>query len=423
MNAALIEVSQLWGDSLLRVERFSPWRRVTIGRGGDFVGPVRYDLVQGGAVHAPGSRIPISAETDVRVDVAGQTFRVRAVPHERRVPFDPFQHVDGLYVIVCLALVGLLVLEAIVLVVVWLLIQLFKLLLMVVGMALGTSLLPSAPVAPPQPTRVIEVSLVAPAPAPQPFFVKATPRPTMTPIPMGDILDKRRIVKPREIENEILMAMDSGVFATLSSIESDDVSYGGLIASLEEEGVEGGVEGGVSGGVVGGVVGGELTALGGLRGTEVAGAYEGGGGLGLSGSGGGGTSLDIGGLGTRGSGRGTGYGRIGVSNGEVSLGEVEAEEGLSAEIIRAVIRRHLGAIRYCYERELDDGDSLAGKIVVGFTIDGNGAVENATVRSSTMPGGEDVEACLVRRISLMRFPAPRDGARVTVSYPFVFERS
>ncbi len=84
-----------------------------------------------------------------------------------------------------------------------------------------------------------------------------------------------------------------------------------------------------------------------------------------------------------------------------------------------VVKRHLGAIKYCYQRELQREPDLAGKVVVKFVIAGDGSVSSARVRSTTI-GHEGVEQCVVGRFLRMSFPEPRGGGVVLVSYPFLF---
>ncbi len=445
MSAAVLEISQVWGDSLLRVGRFAPSMRVTVGPGrsdfpADFPAPVV--LVEKGQVKGA----PITADTDVTVSLGPHTYRVRAVPREARLPFAPFQHVDWFFVAVCAGLFGLLVAEILLVLLILLLIKLLAFLAALFATATGLNIVPVQPISPPVPDRVIEVSiapLAAPVAPRAPLWVEPTPE--MTPIPIGDILEPRR-QKQKVIARELDQVEMVGVLRMLSSEDGDRLSailgageegeeggvfggivggeIGGLIGTSDLEGVEGGVEGGVVGGVVGGTIG----------------DAEGVGGLGLrgTGEGGGGTAVGIGNLGTKGdygtlghgSGTGSGYGTgsgsgrgrltAGGARTDVGTGDAIVDGTLSADVITAVIRRHLSQIRYCYERELVDHASLEGKIVISFSVDPDGAVFGAKVRSSTMSGGAEVETCVVERISRMRFPAG-DRENVSVTYPFRFQ--
>jgi outer membrane biosynthesis protein TonB len=95
---------------------------------------------------------------------------------------------------------------------------------------------------------------------------------------------------------------------------------------------------------------------------------------------------------------------------------------LDKEIIRRVIRRNIGPIRLCYERQLDRNPKLAGRISTLFTIAGDGSVQKAQTQSSTM-NDTDVEDCIVRAVCNWRFPEPNGKGYVVVSYPFNFTSS
>lgn len=167
-------------------------------------------------------------------------------------------------------------------------------------------------------------------------------------------------------------------------------------------------------------------AMGGLRGTEM-GDAGGAGGLGTrgTGAGGGGNSLGIGGLGTHGHGRGTGgYGNIdlggrGKGTTRIVPGKTIIQGSLSKEEIGRVIRRNLARFKYCYEKQLNANPNLAGKVSVYFTIAPTGDVASASVRETSM-NDESVEACVVKVMTSLKFPKPRGGGIVVVTYPFVF---
>jgi pSer/pThr/pTyr-binding forkhead associated (FHA) protein len=166
-------------------------------------------------------------------------------------------------------------------------------------------------------------------------------------------------------------------------------------------------------------------AMGGLRGSEM-GDAGGAGGLGTrgTGAGGGGNSLGIGGLGTHG-GRGTGgYGNIdlggrGKGTTRIVPGRTIIQGSLSKEEIGRVIRRNLARFKYCYEKQLNANPNLQGKISVYFTIAPTGAVAQASVRETSM-NDQNVESCVLTVMRSLKFPKPRGGGIVVVTYPFVF---
>lgn len=167
--------------------------------------------------------------------------------------------------------------------------------------------------------------------------------------------------------------------------------------------------------------------IGGLIGAK--GVQIGSGGLGSRGSGlgGGGTAEGLGGLGTKGLGSGSsGFGSGGGSFGAKGSGGLSAVSGdpiimgaLDRSLIDAVIKRKMSQIRYCYQRELQKDPSLAGKLVIKFTIAKDGSVSSASPKSSTL-GSKAVDSCVVSRFYKMQFPEPKGGGIVIVSYPFIF---
>lgn len=169
-------------------------------------------------------------------------------------------------------------------------------------------------------------------------------------------------------------------------------------------------------------------ALGGLQGGAGMGDAHGVGGLGSRGTGpgGGGTGLGLGGLGTKGGGRGRGgHGSIdlggkGKSTTRIIPGKTTVVGGLSKEVIGQVIRRHSNEIKYCYERELQKDPNLQGKVAVMFTIDGSGSVSDASVTEDTVGSSGAVSKCMTQRIRRWRFPEPKGGGQVIVTYPWVF---
>lgn len=93
--------------------------------------------------------------------------------------------------------------------------------------------------------------------------------------------------------------------------------------------------------------------------------------------------------------------------------------GLTHQVVGEAIQRHYSRFKYCYERELGRAPNLYGKLVVHFAIDGTGRVEQADVLQSSLQDA-NVEACVLRTVRSIRFPAPRGGGEVLVSYPFLF---
>ncbi len=142
-----------------------------------------------------------------------------------------------------------------------------------------------------------------------------------------------------------------------------------------------------------------------------------------------GEAYRLGGIATRGKGGGATGIRDGtaLSGGTVGTGDVAIvdeetiiEGGLDRDVIADVIKRNLGQIRYCYERQLSSNPDLYGKLLVKFTIDASGGVLEPKIDTTTMKSSL-VEGCVLRRLAGWKFPLPRGGTQVRVSYPFLFK--
>lgn len=94
-------------------------------------------------------------------------------------------------------------------------------------------------------------------------------------------------------------------------------------------------------------------------------------------------------------------------------------DGLSRDLVAKVIRAHAHEIKYCYERELQSHQDLAGKVSVSFTIGPAGDVTDASIGETTLLN-EAVETCMLSRIRRWKFPEPAGGGVVTVNHPWIF---
>jgi len=135
-----------------------------------------------------------------------------------------------------------------------------------------------------------------------------------------------------------------------------------------------------------------------------------------------------GGYGTRGKGGGkAGYGRMSLSGASGAFFHPVEEEalidgGLDRDEINAVIQRHLGQVRFCYEQGLQSEPDLAGRVAIKFVIGSRGHVNVANIANSSLRS-RTVESCLVNKLKGWKFPEPRGGVDVKVSYPFVLKRA
>ncbi len=115
-------------------------------------------------------------------------------------------------------------------------------------------------------------------------------------------------------------------------------------------------------------------------------------------------------------------GSVGQANVGVIEEDTVIEGGLAREVIAQTIQDNIGQIRYCYERQLSANPDLYGKLSVKFVIGGNGLVQTQNIATSTM-NSSLVEGCVLRRIAKWRFPKPKGGTTVRVTYPFLFKSS
>jgi len=223
--------------------------------------------------------------------------------------------------------------------------------------------------------------------------------------------------------------------SAVKAIKPDDREIVQKVGVLKMFGKSGGMFAGGSTLFGGKGLGGDLqNAIGGLFGSQI-GDARGSGGLGLRGvgPGGGGSSLDsigIGSVGTRG--RGAGQGGYGYGVGSIGS-KKEHDIGISGgtpmvlgsldkELIRRVIRAHANEIRYCYELELTKNPGLWGKVSVNFVISPTGSVQSAKVKETTL-NNQNVENCIISKIKGWKFPEPKGGGIVIVTYPFILKRT
>jgi hypothetical protein len=92
--------------------------------------------------------------------------------------------------------------------------------------------------------------------------------------------------------------------------------------------------------------------------------------------------------------------------------------GYTADEIDRVVKSHAGAVRACYQKALASTPGLAGKLVVTFQIDGDGAVTSTTIAKGSTLVSKPARACI--QAQLMRLAFPPKAVSATVTYPFVF---
>jgi len=134
----------------------------------------------------------------------------------------------------------------------------------------------------------------------------------------------------------------------------------------------------------------------------------------------------LGGVGTKGAGGGQGgYGTTSIGSGEgrglssIPLSQdVVLEGGLDRSVVQATIAKYLSQVRACYEQGLKNNPGLGGLVTMAFEINGSGNLNFAHTEKSTL-GDPGVEQCIGQRMMTWKFPNPRGGVNVKVSYPFL----
>lgn len=100
----------------------------------------------------------------------------------------------------------------------------------------------------------------------------------------------------------------------------------------------------------------------------------------------------------------------------------EVRGALSKEQIKAVVGAHRSEIKACYDAALKENDKLEGKVVIWWTVAGDGKVVDAKVKESSL-STPAVESCMVEKIRAWVFPEPKGGGSVEINYPFVLKKS
>jgi hypothetical protein len=100
------------------------------------------------------------------------------------------------------------------------------------------------------------------------------------------------------------------------------------------------------------------------------------------------------------------------------------QEGLTKDEVGKVIHSHVSEIRYCYESAMIKNPNIQGKLIVDFVIQGKGAnsgsIKSAQVHDSTL-NDSSVDQCILSHLTNWKFPNPKGGVEVAVTYPFLFK--
>ena len=83
-----------------------------------------------------------------------------------------------------------------------------------------------------------------------------------------------------------------------------------------------------------------------------------------------------------------------------------------------VVRGAQGKLRACFEAANPKSSGRKGRVTFKMTVDDRGHVTLTEIPTSTLPGGSDVESCMVNVLRDLRFP--RGGGESTVSFQMSF---
>jgi hypothetical protein len=138
-------------------------------------------------------------------------------------------------------------------------------------------------------------------------------------------------------------------------------------------------------------------------------------------------AFGAGGIGLSGLGSGGGGRRIMMDSEKAAparviskLAEASVSGHVPADAVRRVVRRHTTAIRGAYETGLKRDTTLAGRLVLEWTLGPDGKVLEVKVITDEL-GDEQVVEAILRIIRRMRFPATGQE-KTTIRYPFVFSK-
>jgi hypothetical protein len=101
-------------------------------------------------------------------------------------------------------------------------------------------------------------------------------------------------------------------------------------------------------------------------------------------------------------------------------GGLKVEGSLSRADGDKVVRGAQSKLRACFEEGNPKGSGRKGRVSFSMTVDDRGRVKVAEIPTSSLPGGSDVETCMVHVLRDLRFP--RAGGESTVSFQMSFGR-
>lgn len=93
---------------------------------------------------------------------------------------------------------------------------------------------------------------------------------------------------------------------------------------------------------------------------------------------------------------------------------------LDRKTVQRIIRRNLSGIKWCYQDALQRDPKLRGKVTLSFTILPNGRLEKPQASNPSIKD-EKLLTCIKGKMGRWKFPAPKDGGVVRVTYPLILK--
>jgi len=113
----------------------------------------------------------------------------------------------------------------------------------------------------------------------------------------------------------------------------------------------------------------------------------------------------------------------------VALSSAAFASSIDTKLIDEKVKEKSDAISVCYEEGLSRRPKLAGKIVVLFVVENDGAVSSVSVaKKGTSMKDEAVTSCIVAEFEKLTFPgrvddgcdASKENCTVKITYPLTF---
>jgi hypothetical protein len=120
-----------------------------------------------------------------------------------------------------------------------------------------------------------------------------------------------------------------------------------------------------------------------------------------------------------------GYAAVGAvhqavaSSSGTRAGDLKISGGISVAAVRAAVREQSGRLRSCYEHGLASDPHLSGRVLVSFSVDEHGTVDDVDAESDVIPPA--VMSCVKDAFSAMTF-APPKAPPAKVVYPVDFNQ-